>query len=64
MMLGKRMGFASFIATMFKLAGRHGLVPPHTLATQLNSLLRSSAGPAPLLVGLPEVTLPFSPETS
>jgi hypothetical protein len=64
MMLGKRMGFVSFIATMFKLAGRHGLVPPHTLATQLNSLLRSSAGQAPLLVDLPEVRLPFSPETS
>jgi hypothetical protein len=64
MMLGKRTGFASFIATRFKLAGRHGLVPPHTLATQLDSLLRSSVGQAPLLVGLPEVTLPFFPETS
>ncbi|MCG3776093.1 MAG: hypothetical protein JW395_2942 [Nitrospira sp.] len=61
MMLGKRMGFVSFIATRSKLAGRHGLVSPHTLATQPDSLPRSSAGQMPLLVGLPEITLPFSP---
>ena len=63
-MLGKRMGFASFIATRFKLAGRHRFMQSHALAMQLDCLRHSSAGQAPLLVDLPEVRLPFSPETS
>jgi hypothetical protein len=63
-MPGKRMGFASFIATLSKLAGRHRFTLPHTLPARLDCLLHSSKEQAPLLVNLPEVTLPFSPETS
>mgnify|MGYP006957730775 CR=1 FL=1 len=44
MMLGKRMGFVSFIATMFKLAGRHRFMQSHALAMRLDCLLHSSAG--------------------
>jgi len=44
MMLEKRMGFVPFIATMFRLAGRHRFMPPHILSTRLDCLLHSSAG--------------------
>jgi hypothetical protein len=43
-MLGKRMGFVSFIATMFKLVGRHRFMPPHILPARLDYLPHSSAG--------------------
>jgi len=43
-MLGKRMGFVSFTATMFKLAGRHRFMPPHILPARLDYLPHSSAG--------------------
>jgi len=39
-MLGKRMGFASFIATMFKLVGRHRFMPLHILPARLDYLPR------------------------
>jgi hypothetical protein len=34
----------SFIATMFRLAGRHGIIPLHILTMQLDGLPHSSAG--------------------
>ena len=58
-MLGKRMGFASFIATLSKLAGRHRFKPPLTLPARLDCLLDSSAGQAPFLVDLPKLRSHF-----